>query len=155
MKLSTGLESGLHEMVKDKQTHISQMQAHHVMQERWGYGKLAHKTKSHLDDERDHMKATLGYMAQRDVVPKMEHAGANVKTDVESQILADLAYEQQHVKKLNDFIILARHAGEDSLRRMIEHVVKDDEAHVAELEKQLNLIKTLGMSNYLHKVSKV
>lgn len=154
MKLSTGLEAGLHEMVKEKQGYISQMQAHYVMQKRWGYDKLAKLTKKIIDDDRDHLKATLHYMVQRDVTPKMEREDVTVKDNVPEQIAADLDNEKNCVKRLNDLIILARHGGEDSMRRMIEHVVKDDEVHVADLEKQQNLIRTLGLANYLHKVSK-
>lgn len=154
MKLSTGLEAGLHEVVKEKQGYISQMQAHYVQQKRWGYQKLAKVMKGIIDDERDHLKATLHYMVQRDITPKMERESVSVKDNVPEQIAADLANEKHCVKKLNDLIILARHGGEDSMRRVIEHIVKDDEKHVAELEKQQNLIKTLGLPNYLHKVAK-
>lgn len=155
MRLPSGLEAGLHDVVKDKQAYIAQKQGHHVLQKRWGYGKLAHKTKSHIDDERDHLKATLGYMAQRDVHPKMERAEVLVKSSVPEQIAAEIASEKEAIGKLNNLLMLAHNAGEDSMRRMIEHVVKDDEVHLAELERQQNLINTMGLQNYLAKVSKV
>lgn len=155
MKISTGLEAGLHNVVKEKQGYISQMQAHHVMQKRWGYHKLAKNTKKIIDDERDHLKSTLHYMTDRDVIPKMQREEVSVGTDVPSQVSNDLENEKHCVAELNTFIIAARHAGEDSLRRMIEHVVKDDEKHIAVLEQQQNLMKTLGMPNYLARISKV
>ena len=155
MKLPSGLESGLHKVVKEKQGYISQMQAHHVLQKRWGYHKLGKLTKGIVDDERDHLKATLHYMAQRDIIPKMEREEVDIGTDVPTQIANDLENEKHCVEELNTQIIAARHAGEDSLRRMLEHVVKDDEKHVAILETQQNLIKTLGLPNYLARVSKV
>lgn len=155
MKLSSGLESGLHKMVKDKQGYISQMQAHHALQRRWGYHKLSKLTKGVIDDERDHLKSTLHYMTERDVIPKMQREDVNVGTDVPAQVANDLQNEQHCVEELNSFLSQARDAKEDSLRRMIEHVVKDDEKHVALLEQQQNLMKTLGMPNYLARISKV
>lgn len=155
MKINTGLEAGLHKMVSDKQAHIAQMQAHHTLQRAWGYRKLSKHTKGRIDEERDHLKSTLHYMAQREITPKMERGTLAIGTDVIAQLTNDLENEKQHVSELNTFIIAARHAGEDSLRRMIEHVVKDDEQHVADLERQLNLVKTMGLQNYLAKVSKV
>jgi bacterioferritin len=156
MKLaSTGLEAGLQKVVKEKQGYISQYQAHHVLQKRWGYHKLAKLTKGIIDDDRDHLKATLHYMARRDIIPKMDREEADVKDNVPDQIAADLKNEKHCVEYLNEQIIAARHAGEDSLRRVLEHIVKDDEKHVADLETQQNLIKTLGLPNYLARVSKV
>src|SRR6266576_2906075 len=151
MKIDSGSEAGLHKMVADKSAHIAQMQAHHAMQRAWGYKRLAKHTKGRIDEERDHLKSTMHYMAQREITPKMGRSELSIGTDIPSQIANDLARENQHVAELNTFIIAARHAGEDSLRRMIEHVVKDDEQHVADLEAQLNLIKTMGLPNYLAK----
>ena len=131
------------------------MQAHHVLQKRWGYHKLGKLTKGIIDDERDHLKSTLHYMAQRDMIPTMQREEVSVKDNVPDQIAADLANEKHCVEELNTQITAARRAGEDSLRRLIEHIVKDDEKHVAELEQQQNLIKTLGLPNYLARVSKV
>ena len=156
MKLNSGLEKGLQDMLKTKQGYIAQFQAHYVLQKRWGYHKLAKLTKKILDDERDHMKATMHYMAQRDMIPNMNQKDdADVGTDVPAQIANDLENEKHCVDSLNTFLSAARTAGEDSLRRMVEHVIKDDEAHVALLEQQQNLIKTLGLQNYLARVSKV
>lgn len=155
MKIDSGSEAGLHKMVADKSAHIAQMQAHHVQQRAWGYKKLAKQTKGRIDDARDHLKSTLHYMAQREVTPKMGRSDVQIGTDIPTQLANDLAYAKKHVAELNTFIIAARHAGEDSLRRMIEHVVKDDEQHVADLEAQLNLVKTMGLPNYLAKASKV
>jgi bacterioferritin len=155
MKLEKSLENRLHRIVKEKQGYVSQMQAHHVLQKHWGYHKLGKLTKELIDGNRDHLKATLHYMAERDIVPKMEREEAEVKDNVPDQITADLKNEHHCVRVLNDDIVAAREAKEDSLRRVIEHIVKDDEKYAAKLEQQQNLIKTMGLQNYLNKVSKV
>jgi len=155
MKIDSGSEAGLHKMVADQSGHIAQMQAHHVQQRAWGYKRLSKQTKKRIDDVRDHQKSTLHYMAQREITPKMERGPISIGTDVPAQLVNDLANEKKLVADLNTFIIAARHAGEDSLRRLVEHVVKDNEQHVADLEAQLNLIKTMGLPNYLAKASKV
>lgn len=155
MKIGSGLEAGLHKMVADKQAGIAQLQAHHSLQRAWGYGKLSKQTKGRIDEERDHLKSTLHYMTQREVAPKMDRAGLSIGSDIPSQLSNDLTYERKMVGDLNDFLSAARTAGEDSLRRVIEHVVKDNEQHVADLEAQLNLIRTMGLQNYLAKASKV
>lgn len=155
MQLDAKLMKDLQTMVKEKQGYIKQFQAHHVLQKRWGYKKLAKLTKSVLDEERDHLKAVLEYIVQRDGIPNMNQQDeAAVGKDVPSQIANDLENEKHCVILLNKMISDARVANEDSLRRMIEHVVKDDEAHVAKFEKQQTLMKTLGMDNYLAKVAK-
>lgn len=154
MKLAPELESGLQEIVKHKRGYIAQMEAHRTLQKRWGYGKLAHITKSHIDDDRDHVKAINSYIAERDGIPLNERGEVSVQSDAPGQIDADLENEIECVKRLNDFIVAARNGREDKARRIIEHVLADDENHVARLEKQQNLIKTMGLPNYLAKVSK-
>lgn len=155
MKLNTGLMADLQQIVKEKQGYINQFNAHYVLQKRWGFNKLAKITKKILDDERDHLKATLHYIAQRDGVPQTGQPDeVDIGTDVPTQIKNDLENENHCVELLNKVISAARNANEDSLRRMVEHVVKDDEKHVAKLEKQQTLIKTLGLQGYLHKISK-
>lgn len=155
MKIDSGSEAGLHKMVADTQAGIAQMHAHHAMQRAWGYKKLSKQTKGRIDDIRDHLKSTTHYMAQREIAPHMKRADVSIAHDVPAQLEADLKWERAMVKELNTFLIAARHAGEDSLRRMIEHCVKDNEQHVADLEAQLNIIKTAGLPNYLARVSKV
>lgn len=155
MELAPKLMADLQEMVKEKQGYIKQFQAHYVLQKRWGFDKLSKLTKKILDDERDHLKVTMHYIAQRDGVPNMnQNDMADVGADVPAQIANDLENEKHCVTLLNRMIVDARNANEDSLRRMIEHVVKDDEAHVATLEKQQTLIRTIGMDNYLTRMSK-
>lgn len=154
MKLSPELEADLQKIVKEKQGYIAQFQAHYVLQKRWGYKKLGKLTKGVLDDERDHLKATLHYIAQRDAVPVMnQRDDVEIGTDVPAQIKGDLENEKHCVSLLNKIITRARDANEDSLRRMVEHVVKDDEKHVAKFEKQQNMIKTMGLQNYLQRMS--
>jgi bacterioferritin len=156
MKLaSSGLEAGLHKMVADKQASIATLQAHHSLQRAWGYHRLSKQTKGRVDEERDHLKSTLHYMTQREVIPKMDRAPLAIGTDVISQLTNELTCEKNMANDLNDLLSAARTANEDSLRRMIEHCVKDDEQHIADLERQLNLIKTMGLQNYLAKASKV
>lgn len=156
MQLDPKLMADLQNILKEKQGYIKQFHAHYVLQKRWGYKKLARITKKILDDERDHLKATMHYIAQRDGIPNMNQKDdADIGKDVPSQIKNDLANEHNCVKLLNQVIVDARNAKEDSLRRMVEHVVKDDEKHVAKFEKQQLLMKTLGMENYLARVAKV
>lgn len=155
MNLAPKLMSDLQEILKEKQGYIKQFQAHYVLQKRWGYYKLARITKKILDDERDHLKSTLHYIAQRDGIPDMNQADeASVGKTVPEQVKNDLENENHCVKLLNRIIVDSRDAKEDSMRRLVEHIVKDDEAHAAKFEKQQNLMKTLGMENYLARVSK-
>lgn len=155
MQLDPKLMSDLQEILKEKQGYIRQFQAHYVLQKRWGFHKLAAVTKKILDDERDHLKSTLHYIAQRDGIPNMnQHDDADVGATVPEQINNDLDNEKHCVTLLNRIIADARNANEDSMRRMVEHIVKDDEKHVAKFEKQKKLIETLGVQNYLTRMSK-
>lgn len=155
MKLAKPLENSLHEIVKHKRGYIAQMEGHRDLQKRWGYNKLAKVTKSNIDDDRDHVKAINKYIVERDGVPKNLTSDVDIKTNVPDQVAADLQNEVECVKRLNDFIVQSRDSKEDKARRVIEHVLKDDEKHLAALEKQQNLMSTLGMQGYLAKVSKV
>ena len=155
MRLPEHLENDLHEIVKQKRGHIAQMEAHRDLQKRWGHKKLAHATKSHIDDDRDHVKAINKYIVERGGVPRNETGNSTIHTEPEKQIASDLTNERDHVDRLNKFIVKSRDSGEDKPRRVVEHVLKDDEKHVAELEKHQSLIHKIGLQNYLTKVSKV
>ena len=53
------------------------------------------------------------------------------------------------VKSYNDGIKLAIEIGDGGTRELLEHILKDEEAHIDWIEAQLDQIKQMGSQNYL------
>jgi bacterioferritin len=61
----------------------------------------------------------------------------------------DWSAEEGAIKGYNESIRLAVEVGDNGTRELLEAILKDEEAHIDELEAQLDQIKQTGVQNYL------
>ena len=67
----------------------------------------------------------------------------------EEQLKSDLALEFEALNRLKDGIKVCVDAHDFTTREILEHILIDEEKHVDWLESQLNVIKDVGIANYL------
>ena len=123
---------------------------HAEMCDNWGYKSLGGFTKKRAIEEMKHaeklIERILFLEAAPDVqaMPKIE-AGK----DVEDQFTIDLKGELKAIVSYNQGYATCTKAGDQGSANLLLANLHDEERHTDYLETQLDLIKELGLANYL------
>ena len=140
----------LSQVLKAELTAINQYFLHAEMCENWGYAKLASHTKKESIEEMQHAEKLMERILLLDSTPNMsDYFKINIGSSVEQQFKNDVQVEYDAVKRLNDGIHLCSAQNDGGSRELLEHILVDEEHHIDWLEAQLQLIKDMGIQNYL------
>jgi bacterioferritin len=140
----------LNTVLKAELTAINQYFLHAEMCENWGYEKLAKHTRKESIEEMRHAEILMERILYLDGTPNMsDYFKINVGANVEAQFKNDLQVEYDAVKRLNDGIVLCRDLKDDGSRELLKQILVDEEHHIDWLEAQLEIIKQMGLQNYL------
>jgi bacterioferritin len=150
MKGNAQLLKALNGLLADELAAISQYMVHAEMAENWGYGKLDKLIQSRAVTEMKHAEKLIGrilFLEGTPVVSKLSdiHIGA----DVPKQFDNDLDAEMGAVKSYNAAIKLAQEVADNATKEMLDAILKDEDAHVDEIETQQDQIKQMGLPQYL------
>ena len=131
-------------------TAVNQFFIHSKMCKDWGYTKLATKFYEESIEEMKHADTVIERILFLEGVPNVQkYNKILVGADVKAQFENDLKLEVDQVKVFKKGVELAAQAGDHASRELCERLLIDEEEHVDYLETQLNLIKDLGIKNYL------
>ena len=131
-------------------TAINQYFIHHRMCENWGYAKLSAKKREESIEEMKHADTVIERVLFLDGVPNMQRMNpVRVGENPAEQHRLDLELELEAVANLNGAIALAREAGDNGTRELLEAILKNEEESVDWLESQLHLIEEVGNERYL------
>lgn len=123
---------------------------HSRMYEDWGLHKLHERLDHESQEEGSHADALIRRVLFLDGTPDMSRDALNIGTDVLSCLEADLALEYKVRKELAQGIQLCEAKSDYVSRDMLRAQLADtEEDHTYWLEKQLSLIKKIGLPNYL------
>ncbi len=124
---------------------------HSRMYDDWGLHKLFERIDHEFDDEKGHAAALIERMLFLEGTPDMtKRDGFKVGTDVPSMLESDLRVEYEVAKRLKAAIKLCEEEQDYVSREILEKLLEDTEDdHAYWLEKQLGLIKKIGLQNYL------
>jgi bacterioferritin len=140
----------LNEVLTAELTAINQYFIHAKMQENWGYAGLAKKTIDESIDEMKHADGLIERILYLEGVPNLQRLGAvKVGQTVPEQLRLDLEMEKAALERFNRGVALAREAGDNGTREMLERLLVSEEDHAEWLETQLSLIESLGEQLYL------
>ncbi len=150
MKGKPEVLAALSEMLKEELAAINQYILHAEMCENWGYKRLGSFTKKQSIGEMKHAEALIERILFLEGMPNMGDMGAlKIGKDVRQQLENDLALEKSAVVAYNKAIETCRKASDNATADFLKEILKDEEEHVDILEQQLELIKQLGLQNYL------
>jgi bacterioferritin len=83
-------------------------------------------------------------------VPNMQRLfSVRVGETVPEQLQLDLELELAAIERYNRGVELARAKGDNATRHLLEEQLTDEEEHASYLESQLELIRQMGLENYL------
>jgi bacterioferritin len=129
---------------------ISQYFLHGEMQSNWGYKRLHAEIKKQAIGEMKHAEVLIERILFLEGTPDLNSfPKLKIGKTVEQQLTNDLNLEKGAVADYNEYISVARKAGDNASADLFEALLKDEEEHVDFLEAQLTLIKEIGLNNYL------
>ena len=129
---------------------IMQYIVHAEMQHNWGYHALGGYIKKQAIEEMGHAEGLIERILFLEGTPQMDaFPKPNIGAGVKAQIENDLAGELGAVRQYNESVAVCVAAGDNGSRELFEKMVSDEEKHTDYLEAQLDLIKEVGIQNYL------
>lgn len=129
---------------------IMQYMVHAEMLTNWGYQRYGGIIKKQAIDEMKHAEGLIERILYLDGVPNVHiKLDPKIGSDVKAQIENDLAAEVEAVAQYNNAVKVCTGAGDNGSRELFERMTIDEEQHVDFLEAQLDMIKQMGLQNYL------
>jgi bacterioferritin len=129
---------------------IMQYMVHAEMLTNWGYQRYGGLIKKQAIDEMKHAEGLIERILYLDGVPNVHiKLDPKIGNDVKAQIENDLAAEVEAVTQYNNAARICVEAGDNGSREIFERMTIDEEQHVDFLEAQLDMIKQMGLQNYL------
>jgi len=140
----------LNEALKNELTAINQYWLHYRLLDNWGVKKLADFEKSESIDEMKHADKLSERILFLDGLPNFQalgrlHIGENVEEilkgdlELELEALGQLKGAIAHCEKVKDFVS----------RDLFSEILESEEQHVDTLETQFEMIKRMGLQNYI------
>ncbi len=140
----------LNEVLTAELTAINQYFIHAKMCDNWGFDRLAEKIRDESIDEMKDAEALIERILYLDGVPNLQRLGpVMVGETVPEQFDLDLAVEVAAVERYNRGIALAVEKGDNGTRELFERRLVGEESHADWLESQIELIRQVGVENYL------
>ena len=72
-----------------------------------------------------------------------------IGSDVSKMFGADQMAEKEAIVTYNQVIALAAEVGDGATRKMLEHIVKEEDRHMAKIEENIAQISQMGLGAYL------
>ena len=130
-------------------TAVSQYWLHYRLQEDWGYGRIAAKSRAESIEEMHHadkMIARIIFLGGHPNLQKLDplRIGQTLRETLEADFAGEhdaraLYIEaRDHCEKVSDYVTKA----------LFEELITDEEGHIDFLETQIDLFDRLGEANY-------
>ena len=140
----------LNEVLTYELTAVNQYFAHAKLQEHWGFGRLAARSRDESMEEMRHAEAAIERILYLEGVPNLQRLGSvRVGETVPEQLRADLDLELEALALYRRGIVLAERLEDHGTRELVVGLLRDEEQHADWLETQLALIASLGEAKYL------
>ncbi|MFS0738380.1 bacterioferritin [Sphingomonas sp. 1P06PA] len=141
--------------LKNELTAINQYFLHYRMLDHWGVEKLAKFEYGESIDEMKHADWLAERILFLDGLPNFQLLGRlKIGETVEEVLKADLALEEEAIPVLRDGIQHAESVRDYVSRDLLLKILDNEEEHVDYLEKQFDMIKQMGIQNYVQLQSK-
>jgi bacterioferritin len=140
----------LNDRLAEELTAISQYMVHSEMCANWGFHKLHEAIEKQAIDEMKHAEMLIGrvlFLEGSPTVSKLHKI--KIGKSVEQIVSIDEDAELDAVKAYNASIAAAADAGDNSTADMLTKILGDEERHVEWGETQRELIRQMGIQNYL------
>ena len=150
MKGNEKLIRALNGLLADELTAINQYMVHSEMAENWGYGKMHKLVQARAITEMKHAERLIERILFLEGQPTVSTLKKiTIGSDIPKQLANDLASELGAVKSYNAAIKLACEVSDNATKELLEHILKDEDGHVDEIEEKQDQIGQMGLQNFL------
>ena len=140
----------LNEALKNELTAINQYWLHYRILDNWGVKKLAEYERKESIDEMKHADRISERILFLDGLPNFQAlARLRIGENVEEVLKADLEAELEGALIYRELIAHAETVRDYVTRDLAREVLSDEEGHIDFLETQFDLIKSMGIQNYI------
>jgi bacterioferritin len=140
----------LNKVLQNELTAINQYWLHYRMLDHWGVKKLADYERHESIDEMKHADRLSERIFFLDGLPNFQSLGKlRVGETVEEILRADLDLEYEARPLLQDAIAHCEGVRDYVSRELFEDILDGEEEHIDFLEKQFDMIKNMGLQNYV------
>lgn len=139
----------LNAALRSELTAVSQYWLHYRLQDDWGFGRLADKSRAESIEEMHHADKLITRIIFLEGHPNLQkldslRIGQNIKETLE----ADLAAEHDARTLYIEARQYCDKAGDYVSRALFDELLADEEGHIDFLETQLGLFEKLGEERY-------
>ena len=140
----------LSESLAHELTAINQYFIHARMLKNWGYERLAEKLQGESIEEMKHAQILIDKILFLEGVPNLQKLNkVNVGQTVPEMLDWDLKAEVSAYELYNRAVDVCRQNQDHGSAELFEQLVQDEEEHIDWIEAQQDLIKQVGLENYL------
>ena len=130
-------------------TAVSQYWLHYRLQEDWGFGRIARKSREESIEEMHHADRLIERIIFLEGHPNLQkldplRIGQNPKETLESDLAAEHDARNLYIEA-RDYCESVR---DYPSKILFEELIQDEEGHIDFLETQLDLYETIGAQNY-------
>jgi bacterioferritin len=145
----------LNETLRNELTAINQYWLHYRLLDNWGVRRLAEHERHESIDEMKHADALAERILFLDGLPNFQMLGRlRIGETVEEVLKADLDLEHEAREQLRGAIAHCEQARDFVSRELFERILESEEEHIDFLETQFEMIKRMGLENYIQLQSK-
>lgn len=141
----------LQKLLRNELSARDQYFTHSRMYHDWGLTKLYERIDHEMHDETEHADSLIKRLLFLEVTPDLSEQGSlKIGSTVPEMLHNDLELEYQVIQELKEAIAICEQEQDYQTREILEQMLGDtEEDHAYWLEKQLRLIKLIGLPNYL------
>ncbi|MDT1063432.1 bacterioferritin [Paracoccus sp. CPCC 101403] len=139
----------LNAALRSELTAVSQYWLHYRLQEDWGYGRIADKSRAESIEEMNHADRLIQRIIFLEGHPNLQkldplRIGQNLKETLESDLAAEYDARTLYVEARDHCESVKDYVSKD----LFEALIADEEGHIDFLETQLDLYESIGAQNY-------
>lgn len=148
--MKTKVIEHLNIILRNELVAINQYFLHAKILEDKGFMKLGAHSKAESIDEMKHADIIIARILFLKGTPKMtDYKSLKIGSEVEEMLKNDRDLEVEAIADLKAAIKACEEASDTGSKNILETILVSEEAHFDFLETQLDLIKSLGLQNYL------
>ena len=141
--------------LKNELTAVNQYWLHYRLLAHWGVQRLADFERHESIDEMKHADQLAERILFLDGLPNFQLLGRlRVGESVEEVLRADLALEEEALPPLREGIAHCETVRDFVTRDLFADILANEEEHVDTLERQFDMIRQMGLENYIQLQSK-